>query len=188
MGAYTTMIPTREQYVEIIQTIRNGFLNVRPNNEVATALVVEANLGIRIGDVLDLTLKSIVKDGAKYRLDIVEQKTEKDRNFTVLMPTVNYIKQYCIDNNIKSNEKIFKITTRQVQRILKKAVEYLGYENISTHSFRKFFSTELYRLSGNDLKLVQVVLQHDDIKTTQRYLKITPEDIEKAMQGLNALV
>lgn len=190
MGIYTTRVLTYEQYVEIIQLIRKGFLNVRPNNAIATALVVEANLGIRIGDVLNLTLNSIIKDGAKYRLDIVEQKTNKERNFTVLTQTLNYIKQYCIDNNIKSNEKIFKITPRQVQRVLKKAVEYLGYIDISTHSFRKFFSTELYRISGNNLRLVQEVLQHEDISTTQQYLNVTPEEIENAMAQFtaNALV
>ena len=188
MGAYTTRVITREEYVEIIQTLRKGFLNVRPNNKVATALVVEANLGIRISDVLNFTLNNVIKLGQKEILDMTEGKTKKDRNFTILQPTINYIRQYCLDNNIKSNEKIFDITPRQVQNVLKMAVDYLGYKKVSTHSFRKFFSTELYRLSGHDLKLVQVVLQHEDIKTTQRYLGVSQEEIEKALEQLNALV
>lgn len=41
MGAYTTKSLTKEQYKEIINTIRKGFLNTRPNNKVATALILE---------------------------------------------------------------------------------------------------------------------------------------------------
>ena len=188
MGRYTTRTLTKEQYIEIIETIRNGFLKVRPNNEVATVLVLEANLGIRVGDVLNLTLKSIVKDGNRYRLDIVEQKTGKERKFTVLTEVYNYIRQYCIDNDIKSKDKIFTITSRQVQRILQKAVDYLGYEDISTHSFRKFYATEMYYNNGNDYRLVQELLQHESITTTEKYLGISREKMEKAIQGHNNLV
>lgn len=128
MGAYKTKVVTKEQYTQIIETIKKGCLNTRPNEEVATTLVLEANLGIRICDILNLKLNSIVKDGNRYRLDIIEQKTSKKRTFTVPIEVYNYIQQYCIDNNIKSNEKIFTITARQVQRILKAVTDYLGYE------------------------------------------------------------
>ena len=117
MGAYKTRALTKEQYIEIIETIKRGFLNVRPNKEVAFALVLESNLGIRISDIIKLRLTSIIKDGNRYRLDIIEQKTDKTRTFTVPLEVYNYIKQYCIDNNIKSNENIFTIKPRQVQRI-----------------------------------------------------------------------
>ena len=40
----TTVALNKEQYKEIIDTMRNGFLNSRPNNRIATALVLEANL------------------------------------------------------------------------------------------------------------------------------------------------
>lgn len=43
---------TQEQYEEIIKTMQEGFSGTRPNERVATALVIEANLGIRISDIL----------------------------------------------------------------------------------------------------------------------------------------
>lgn len=188
MGAYKTRALTKEQYVEIIETIKRGFLNVRPNKEVAFALVLESNLGIRISDIIKLKLTSIVKDGNRYRLDIIEQKTDKTRTFTVPLEVYNYIKQYCIDNNIKSNENIFTIKPRQVQRILEKAVQYLGYENISTHSFRKFYATQIYIDNNYDIMLVKELLQHASIETTQRYIGIGTEQLEKAIQNnLNLL-
>ena len=38
---------TTEQYKEIIQTMREGFSGCRPNERIATALVLEGNLGLR---------------------------------------------------------------------------------------------------------------------------------------------
>lgn len=45
---------TTEQYKEIIQTMREGFSGCRPNERIATALVLEGNLGLRISDILKL--------------------------------------------------------------------------------------------------------------------------------------
>lgn len=177
-----TLALTEEQYKEIVDTIRTGFLGSRPNQRIATALVLEANLGLRISDILQLRLKDIVKDGERYRLDIVEQKTGKSRTFTVPMEIYQYIKQYCIDAEIKSNEVIFPISERAVQKHLKAACDYLGYEGISTHSFRKFFATNIYRDSNYNIALVQTLLQHSSAAITQRYLGIGSAELEQAIQ------
>lgn len=86
-----TVALTEEQYKLIITTIRQGFICsdghiVKPNNRVATALSLEANLGLRISDILHLRLSDIIRDGDRYRLNIIEQKTQKRREFTV--PTI----------------------------------------------------------------------------------------------------
>ena len=47
---------TTEQYKEIIQTMQEGFSGCRPNERIATALVLEGNLGLRISDILKLRL------------------------------------------------------------------------------------------------------------------------------------
>ena len=177
-----TLALTEGQYKEIIDTIRTGFLSSRPNQRIATALVLEANLGLRISDILQLRLKDIVKDGERYRLDIVEQKTGKSRTFTVPVEIYQYIQQYCIDAEIKSNEAIFPISERAVQKHLKAVCDYLGYEGISTHSFRKFFATNIYRDSNYNIALVQTLLQHSSAAITQRYLGIGSAELEQAIQ------
>ena len=78
-----TIALTTEQYKKIIQTMREGFCGCRPNERIATALVLEGNLGLRISDILSLRLSDIVRDGDRYRLEITEQKTKKKRVFTV---------------------------------------------------------------------------------------------------------
>ena len=71
-----TVALTKEQYQTIIQTMKQGFTGCRPNERIATALTLEANLGLRISDIIHLRLADIVKDGDRYRLSIVEQKTK----------------------------------------------------------------------------------------------------------------
>ena len=164
----------------------SGFF--RPNERVATALVLEGNLGLRISDIVKLRPCDIVNDGGRFRLSIVQQKTGKDRVFTVPLVIQQYIEHYCSRNGIKRTDLIFPITTREVQKVLAKVCDYLGYEGISTHSFRKWYATEIYKKNGYDIALVQRLLQHSSAAVTQRYIGIEPQRIEKAIEGHAELI
>ena len=174
---------TTEQYKEIIQTMREGYCGCRPNERIATILVLEGNLGLRISDILKLRLCDIVRDGDRFRLEVVEQKTGKRRIFTVPLVIQQYIENYCLRNGIPKTETIFQITERAVQKQLGIVCDYLGYEGISTHSFRKWYATEIYKANGYDIALVQRLLQHSSAATTQRYIGIEPQRIEQAIQN-----
>lgn len=172
---------TTEQYSTIIRTIRMGQGSLRPNPRVATALTAEANLGMRIGDILRLKLSDIVKDGTRYRLNIVEEKTGKRRSFTVPSALYDYFCDYCREQRIAPDEEMFPITVRAVQKHLKAVCDLLGYENISTHSFRKWYATDIYNSNGHDIALVQTLLQHSSPAVTRRYIGISDERIETAI-------
>ena len=174
---------TTEQYREIIQAMKDGFCGCRPNERIATALVLEGNLGLRISDILKLRPCDIVRDGDRYRLEVVEQKTGKRRVFTVPLLIWQYIENYCLRNGIKRTDLNFPITERAVQKQLRIVGDYLGYEGISTHSFRKWYATEIYNANGFDIALVQRLLQHSSAATTQRYIGIEPQRIEQAIQN-----
>ena len=183
-----TVALTTEQYKAIITTMKEGSGFFRPNERVATALVLEGNLGLRISDIVKLRLCDIVNDGGRYRLSIVEQKTGKQRVFTVPLVIQQYIENYCLRNGIKRTDLIFPITTREVQKILARVCDYLGYEGISTHSFRKWYATEIYKNNSYDIALVQRLLQHSSAAVTQRYIGIEPERIEQAIEGHTQLI
>ena len=78
-----TVALTVEQYKEILSVMKEGFCGSRPNPRAATALMLEANLGLRISDIVRLRLCDIVSDDGRYRLAITEKKTKKARMFTV---------------------------------------------------------------------------------------------------------
>jgi len=182
MNKRTTALTT-EQYREIITTMKAGGAGFRPNERIATALVLEGNLGLRISDIVHLRLSDIVMDGNRYRLAIIEQKTGKQRVFTVPLVIYQYMENYCLRNGIDRNARMFPLTTRAIQKQLAIVCEYLGYEGVSTHSFRKFYATDIYIKNGYDIALVQCLLQHSSASITQRYIGIEPQRIEKAIEG-----
>ena len=137
---------------------------------------------MRISDILALTPKSIIKDGHRYRLNVTEIKTKKKRNYTVPEELYNFIKEYCTKYNISDNERLFPFTERHVQKHLAKVSDYLGYENIGTHSFRKFFATDILINNDYNLVLVQRLLQHSSPAITQKYIGISSEEMENALK------
>lgn len=183
-----TVALTTEQFHAIIEDIRNGHSGMRPNPRVAMALVIEANLGLRIGDILQLKLNSFIRDGDRYRLDLREQKTGKLRNFTCPYLIYQYIENYCLKNKIRRNERILPISVRTVQSILQISCDWLGYENISTHSFRKYYATEIYRNNDYNIVLVQTLLQHSSPTITQRYIGLQSKEVEDAILGHMQLI
>ena len=78
---------------------------------------------------------------------------------------------------------MFPLTERAVQKHLQKVVDYLGYgDNIGTHSFRKYFATEIYKNNNYDIVLVKTLLQHSSVATTQKYIGIE-ETVENALEN-----
>lgn len=179
----STVALTVEQYKEIIQTMKTGFTGCRPNDRIATALILEANLGLRISDILKLRLSDIVKDGERYRLSITEQKTRKARTFTVPLTLYQYIRCYCLDNEIPPDSPIFPVTARAVQKQLKLVCDYLDIKGIGTHSFRKFYATDIYIKNHYNIALVQKLLQHSSAAVTQRYIGIQQQELEQAIEN-----
>lgn len=183
-----TVALTEEQYKNIIETIHDGFSCsdghvVKPNERIATALSLEGNLGLRISDILQLRLSAIIHDGNRYRLNIVEKKTQKKREFTVPIEIYSYIQNYVLKNNINPAARLFAMSERTIQNHLKLVCEYLGYENISTHSFRKYFATSIYVNNNYNIELVRVLLQHSSVAMTQRYIGLQSKEIESALQN-----
>ena len=182
-----TVALTEIQYKNIIETIRTGFVCsdghvVKPNQRIATALSLEANLGLRISDILQLRLSVIIHDGNRYRLNIVEKKTKKKREFTVPIEIYSYIQNYALENGINPAAKLFDMSERTVQNHLQLVCNYLGYENISTHSFRKYFATSIYENNNYNIELVRVLLQHSSVVTSQRDIGLQRKEIENALQ------
>ena len=148
----------------IVSTIRTGFTDndgvVRqPNERIATVLTIEYNLGIRIGDVLELRMCNLVKDGKRYCFDITEQKTGKHRGYTIPIDVYLFIQEYANAHNILPTQKLFPISERVVSKLLKITCEYLGLDGIGTHSFRKAFATNAYINSDYNIELVRNLLR-----------------------------
>lgn len=184
MGSYTTRSLSNEEYNKLIKTIRVGYIykNIkhRPNDQIADILVLEANLGCRIGDIIALTTDSIILDGDIYKLNITEQKTGKKRTFIVPKPIKDFIDHFCIARNVTSG-RLFDIEAPAVWKQLRAATAYLGMKDISTHSMRKKIANDLYESTGHDIEAVCSFLQHSSINVTRTYIRRSDEQLEKAI-------
>lgn len=178
---------TEEQYKESIELMRSGFVLsgviVKPNERIATLEVVQACLGLRLGDCLKLRMTSFIRNGNRYRLDIKEQKTGKSRTFTVPVEVYSFIQNYALENGIGVDAKLFDISERQVQRYLNKVFSKMGLplRQFGSHSFRKYFSTKVYLENDCNIELVRVLLQHSSVAITQRYIGISQKQVEDAL-------
>jgi integrase len=186
MGRYATLAIDKSNYQELIETIREGYTDYngvkhRPNNQLATILILEANLGCRIGDIIALTTDSIVYDGGIYKLNITEQKTGKKRSFIVPKPVKAFIDNYIREANIYRGP-LFDIKAPAVWKQLRAVTGYLGLENTSTHSFRKYAANSLYEATGHDIEAVCEFLNHSSTNVTRRYIKRSDAMLESAIE------
>lgn len=190
-----TCLPlTEENYKTIIECIRNGFeyenVRTQPNERVALILMCIAITGLRVSDVLLLKLNSVVRQDDTLYFNISEKKTKKRRSFRFNSDLYMVLQDYCIRNNIAKDELIFPIKERQVFRVLQRVCRYLNLDDcaIGSHSFRKMFCMKTYEQSGQDLLVVQTLLQHSSLNITRRYLTIPNAKIESALEATGSFL
>ena len=72
---------------------------------------------------------------------------------------------------------------RYVQRMVKRYAVKAGIDkNISPHTLRHSFATDLYRETSK-IRLVQKGLGHSDLSTTMIYTHIFDEEVESALKS-----
>lgn len=142
--------------------------------------------GLRISELTYLEIKSIDFDDCIIR---VFGKGSKERIVPMNDFAINVLKDY-LDNYrslmIKNeiNNYVFlnnhgKMMTRQgIFKMLKKECLLKGIrKNISPHTLRHTFATHMLQ-NGADLRVIQEILGHSDISTTQIYTHVTNEKLK----------
>lgn len=188
MANFRTRAVSTEEFKLIIDTIRTGFVlpdgkRVKSNERIATALILQANLGVRCGDIVKMRLADIILENGRYHLAITEEKTQKMRNFTVPAEIYIFIQNYALRRSIKPTQRLFDLSVRTIQNHLQLTCEYLGIHGVSTHSFRKFFAQKIYENNNYDIVLVKELLQHSSVAITQRYVGVGSKRIEDALRN-----
>ena len=82
-----------------------------------------------------------------------------------------------------AGSKVIPISTTTARNIIKQRVkEVLGKEaarNITPHSFRHYFVTNVLKGSGGNLKLAQELARHKNIQVTQRYAHLSDDELDQ---------
>lgn len=169
--------PKRSQKLPVVLTRKEiELLIVQPNN-IKHQLILSLGYaaGLRISEVLSLRICDI--DFNEMTVTVRQGKGNKDR-LTVLSPKLlNGLRAIsaCKDAAayLFESERGGKLTTSTAQIIFRNALKTAGIQKpASFHSLRHSFATHLLE-NGVDVRYVQELLGHANIRTTQIYTHLT---------------
>ena len=144
--------------------------------------------GLRADELINIKLNDI--DYVNKTI-LIHGKGQKERLVPVHEVALNTIQHYILNarpllaiKSLKGNDFVFlnyrgtKISNRGVNLILDKELEHQASTlKISPHSFRHSFATHLIN-NGVDLRIVQELLGHESLSTTQIYTKVSREKLK----------
>ena len=78
------------------------------------------------------------------------------------------------------------INSESASRILRETCESVGFEGVSTHSFRRTALTQMSN-AGIPLRIIQEVSGHRNLEELQKYLEVQPSQVRGAVSSLSML-
>lgn len=154
---------------------------VTKNKKHQMMLALAYGAGLRVSEIVNLEVKDIDLDnrlinvrggkGNKDRVTILPSKLEK-----LLKSVVTYKSK---DDFVFESERGGNLTTRTLQKVFEKGIALAKINKDATfHSLRHSFATHLIE-QGTDIRYIQYLLGHNNIRTTQIYTKVTSVGLGK---------
>ena len=153
-------------------------------------LMLTYSAGLRVSEIVNLKSKDI--DSKRMLIYIKMAKGRKDRyvmlSESILQILRDYWKEYRpVEWLFPGQDKEKHITTRTVEKIFSNACEKAKIlKPVSIHSLRHSFATHLLE-NGTDLRYIQELLGHKNIKTTEIYTHVSNKNIAKIKSPLDSL-
>ncbi len=149
-------------------------------------LEVFYSTGIRVSELVGLNWSDV-----DFELGIVRVlgKGSKERIVPIGKMALDALRDYSVEvrkkwnlpckgeNPVFLNNRGGRMTTRSVARLLEKHLKEVGIQvRISPHGLRHTFATHLLN-SGADLRVIQEMLGHASLSTTQRYTHLNLDQL-----------
>lgn len=117
-------------------------------------------------------------------------KGSKDRMFTLSQNLSLELKEY-LDKKEKT-KYVFSddspLTTRNIQKIVKNLRNKTDInKKITPHTLRHSFATHLLE-AGTDIRMIQALLGHASLNTTQLYTHVSTDQIKKIQNPLDSII
>lgn len=166
--------------------------NSLSNKKHKAMLFTAYSAGLRVSEIVKITLADI--DSKRMQIFIKQAKGKKDR-YVTLSPVLldilrNYIKTYTPQPKkylFESEQTGTAYPTRTVQQIFSNAKNKAGIKkDVGIHSLRHSFATHLLD-KGTDIRYIKDLLGHYDIKTTERYLHVSKNQLVNIICPLDDL-
>jgi len=161
-------------------------IDVTGNRKHKLILSIAYGGGLRVSEVINLKVQDV--DFASNIIHVKQSKGKKDR-LTLLSPKIfSGLRILCTDRLPKDYVFVSqwggKLTKRTAQKIFQDALKHAGIMKAATfHSLRHSFATHLLE-NGTDVRYVQELLGHANIRTTQRYTQVTNPALKRIASPL----
>ena len=161
------IVLSRSEVKQILESIKN--------TKHRLIISLSYGAGLRVSEVIDLRVRDVDLD--ELTIHIKQAKGKKDR-ITVFPEKLKTDMQNLIAGKDKkdwvfASERGGKLTTRTAQKVFENSIKKTGIKKSATfHSLRHSFATHLLE-NGIDVRYVQELLGHQNIRTTQKYTQVT---------------
>lgn len=141
-----------------------------------TILTLTFSVGLRVSEIVKLKISDI--DSTRMLITIKNSKGRKDR-FVPLSQTVlellrTYYKKYKPIEYLFNGQNSTQYSIASCQKIYKKYID----SNSSIHCLRHSSATTLLE-NGTDIRIIQKILGHSDVKTTEIYTHVSKNLLSK---------
>ncbi|MFC1588041.1 tyrosine-type recombinase/integrase [Planctomycetota bacterium] len=160
---------------------------------------LDMNTGLRVSEIAALKCGDLYIERDQHRLQVRNGKGGKPRPVFFNLRVKEHLKKYLhwkiavgepVNDDapfIMSSNTRGHMTTRGLQKIFKRNLEKAGLGNdLSFHSLRHTHAIQLYKASDHNIRLVQRQLGHSDSTTTEIYIAVLNEDMNRALNRLPA--
>lgn len=172
---------TKDEIRKLLEVIENPKHRLLVEFMYSSGLRVSECVSLKIDD-LDLQEKiGKVKHG----------KGNKERYIIISDNLIHHLNDY-INKKKDISPYIFSIkgkpiTIRQAQKVVKEAAKKARIKKrVFCHALRSSFATHLLE-AGTDIRVIQELLGHSDLSTTQIYTKVSTQQLKKVKSPLDSL-
>ena len=146
-------------------------------------------LGLRVSEIVNLKVSDI--DSGNMQVSIERAKGKKDRYVnlpeSILGSLREYYKVYRPKVYLFEGQEGGQYSIRSAQQVFKTAMKKAKINKcVGIHGLRHSFATHLLE-NGTDIRFIQELMGHNDIKTTLRYTQVSRNSIKKIKSPLDTL-
>ncbi|MDO4182489.1 MAG: site-specific tyrosine recombinase [Coriobacteriia bacterium] len=142
--------------------------------------------GLRVSEMVDLNLGDLFFDQGFVR---VTGKGEKTRISPISGMALTCLQDYLatarpvlaaktakVTSAVFLNARGGRLTRQSIHKVVSKAGLHIGVSNLHPHTLRHSYATHMLE-GGADLRVIQEILGHSDISTTQIYTHVSQQHI-----------
>ncbi len=177
-GGKLPVVLSHDEVLRVIDVLRNR------KHKLLISLAYGA--GLRVSEVIAIRVRDV--DFERNLLCVRQGKGAKDRMTLLPQKLLGELRAYCSvrqpDEYVFESERGGKLSSRTAQLVFERALKRVNIVKPATfHSLRHSFATHLLE-NGTDIRLIQSLLGHANIRTTQRYTQVSSTAIGRLVSPL----